>query len=156
VKAKISSLLVLVLILSLVLSGCGSKEEPGKTETTTEATKTETATTETKTEEVVEVKEEIAKPEKITIMVDGTLVTKENGRDAFEQKWEELTGIELEIIQPDHSAYTDVVGQTFASGNWPDVILLNSGLYAGYAEEGVLWDMTTAWENSELKRLKEL
>jgi len=84
-------------------------------------------------------------------MVDGTLVTKENGRDAFEARWEELTGIELEIIQPDHDAYTDVIGQTFASGDWPDVILLNSAYYAGYASEGVLWDMTDEWENSDLK-----
>lgn len=96
---------------------------------------------------------EIKKPEKITIMVDGTVTTKINNRDAFEKKWEELTGIELEIIQPDHDAYYDVLGQTFASGpeNWPDAIILSSSYYSGYAEEGALWDMTEAWENSELK-----
>ena len=57
----------------------------------------------------------IEKPEKITIMVDGTVFTKENARDQFEARWEELTGIDLEIIQPDHDAYYDVVGQTFAA-----------------------------------------
>ena len=50
----------------------------------------------------------IEKPEKITIMVDGTVTTKANDRDAFEARWEELTGIDLEIIQPDHDAYMDV------------------------------------------------
>lgn len=96
---------------------------------------------------------DIQKPEKITIMVDGTVTTKANNRDAFEKKWEELTGIELEIIQPDHDAYYDVVGQTFASGvdNWPDAMILSSSYYSGYAGEGALWDMTSAWENSELK-----
>ena len=96
---------------------------------------------------------DIVKPEKIKIMVDGTVMTKVNNREAFEQRWEELTGIELEIIQPDHDAYYDVLGQTFASGpeNWPDAIILSSTYYSGYAEEGALWDMTQAWENSELK-----
>lgn len=97
---------------------------------------------------------ELVKPEKITVMVDGTVFTKRNGRDAFEAKWEELTGIDIEFIQPDHSAYYDVVGQTFASGekNWPDVIILNSTYYTGYAEEGALWDLTDTFENSDLKK----
>ena len=70
----------------------------------------------------------IEKPEKITIMVDGTVFTQVNARDKFEARWEELTGIDLEIIQPDHDAYYDVVGQTFASGpeNWPDAMILSS------------------------------
>ena len=97
---------------------------------------------------------EVKKPEKITIMVDGTVTTQANGRDKFEAKWEELTGIDLEIIQPDHDAYFDVLGQTFASGaeNWPDVVILSSTYYSGYAGEGALWDMTNAWENSEVKK----
>ena len=97
---------------------------------------------------------ELIKPEKITVMADGTVFTKRNGRDAFEARWEELTGIDIEFIQPDHSAYYDVVGQTFASGvkNWPDVILLSSTYYSGYAEEGALWDLTETYENSDLKK----
>lgn len=93
----------------------------------------------------------IKKPEKITMMCDGTVFTKANGQDKFIEKWEDLTGIQLEIIQPDHSAYYDVLGQTIASGDWPDVMLLSPTYYAGYADEGALWDMTKAWENSELK-----
>ncbi len=57
---------------------------------------------------------EVAKPEKITVMVDSTVFDRQNGRDEFEARWEELTGIDLEFIQPDHSAYYDVVGQTCA------------------------------------------
>lgn len=95
----------------------------------------------------------IEKPEKIKIMVDGTVMTKINNRDAFEKRWEELTGIELEITQPDHDAYYDVIGQTFASGveNWPDAMILSSSYYTGYASEGALWDMSNAWETSDLK-----
>lgn len=123
---------------STVLTGCGGSAEDtsaagGTTQTTADG--------------------EVAKPEKITIMVDGTVTTQQNKRDEFEKKWEELTGIDLEIIQPDHDAYYDVLGQTFASGveNWPDAIILSSSYYTGYAEEGALWDMTDAYENSELK-----
>ncbi len=95
--------------------------------------------------------DEVVKPDKITIMVDATLVTSTNGRDAFEARWEELTGIDLEIIQPDHDAYYDVMQQQIASGDWPDVLIMSSTYYSSYAAEGVLWDMTDAWENSDTK-----
>ena len=95
--------------------------------------------------------EEVAKPEKITIFVDGTVFTESNAQDKFIERWEELSGIELEIIQPDHDAYYDVLQQQIASGEWPDVMILSSTYYAAYASEGVLWDMTDAWENSATK-----
>jgi len=95
--------------------------------------------------------EDVQKPEKITIFVDGTIVTQPNGQAEFIARWEELTGIELEIIQPDHDAYYDVLQQQIASGDWPDLLILSSTYYAAYASEGVLWDMTEAWENSETK-----
>lgn len=142
-KKLVASGMAVTMAMSVVLSGCSSKktEAPSGGAASTEAGETTAAA------------EEIKKPEKITIMVDGTVTTQQNNRDAFEKKWEELTGIELEIIQPDHKAYYDVVGQTFASGtdNWPDAIILGSTYYAGYAGEGALWDMTEAWNNSELK-----
>lgn len=91
--------------------------------------------------------DEVEKPEKITVMFDGTVFTQENGQAEFEARWEELTGIDLQIIQPDHSQYYDVLGQTIAGGDWPDVVLLGSTYYASYAAEGVLWDMTEAYDN---------
>lgn len=94
---------------------------------------------------------EVTKPEKISIFIDGTVVTKANGQAEFEARWEELTGIDLEITQPDHDAYYDVLQQMIASGEWPDVMILSSTYYAAYAAEGVLWDMTDAWEASDLK-----
>ena len=142
-----TKILVLLMVLSLVLTACGQKGGGSKEGDTTNDGADSTVADDVKDDDQSE-DDEVEKPEKITIMVDGTLVTKENGRDAFEKEWEELTGIELEIIQPDHDAYTDNLGQTLASGNWPDVVLLNSAYYAGYAEEGVLWDMTEAYDNS--------
>lgn len=125
-----------------VLTGCGGGSTSSAAADSGAADSTAAAT-----------EDEIEKPEKITLFINTNLFTKAKGRDEFEKKWEELTGIDLEIIQPDHDAYSDVLGQTFASGpeNWPDVVLLTSSYYSGYAEEGALWDMTDAWENSELK-----
>lgn len=135
-KQTAAAALAAVMAASL-LGGCGQKSG-------TESEKVEKYTADG----------ELVKPEKITVMTNGTVFTKRNGRDALEKRWEELTGIDLEFIQPDHSAYYDVVGQTFASGekNWPDVILLSSTYYSGYAEEGALWDMTDTFENSDLKK----
>lgn len=99
---------------------------------------------------------DVEKPEEITIMVDGTVFTQENGQAEFMAKLEELTGIKINVIQPDHDAYYDVVGQTFADvNNWPDVIILSSTYYSGYAAEGALWDMTEAYNNSELKQRQD-
>lgn len=96
--------------------------------------------------------DEVEKPEKITIFVDGTIPTEVNGQAQLIARWEELTGIKLEIIQPDHDAYSDVLQQQIASGDWPDVMILPSVSYAAFANEGVLWDMTDAWDNSNTKK----
>ncbi len=91
------------------------------------------------------------KPERITIMVDGTLITEENGRDEFEARWEALTGIDLEIIQPEHDVYYEEVTAAFDSGNLPDVILLSSTYYTKYAAEDWLADLSEYYEGSDLQ-----
>ena len=143
-KRRLAAAGLAAVMAATVLSGCGGSGS---------SSNTDSSNTESQAAGNTSSEDDIKKPEKITIMVDGTVTTKLNNRDAFEQRWEELTGIDLEIIQPDHDAYYDVLGQTFASGpeNWPDAIILGSTYYAGYAEEGALWDMTDAWNNSELK-----
>ena len=90
---------------------------------------------------------------KITIFVDGTIPDQNNGRDQFEAEWERLhPGFDLEIIQPDHSAYYDVMQQRMSNkDDWPDVLILSSTYYVDYASNGALWDMTEAWENSKTK-----
>lgn len=140
VKKIVAAGVAMTMAVSL-LGACGSSKESGAGAQSTRAGESGAAG------------DSIEKPEKIKIMVDGTLMTKINNRDAFEKRWEELTGIDLEIVQPDHDAYYDVLGQTFASGteNWPDAVILSSSYYSGYANEGALYDMTEIWENSELR-----
>ena len=141
-KKLLSAALVSITVCSMIFTGCGSTAD--NTTSDTQMGNTVGNTT-----------DDVEKPDKITIMVDGTFNTKlADGQEEWINKWEEMTGIELEVIQPDHNAYYDVLGQTFASGseNWPDVVILGSSYYSGYAGEGALWDMTDAWNNSELKK----
>ena len=91
------------------------------------------------------------KPQQITMMVDGTLITQENGRDEFEAQWEALTGIDLVIIQPEHDVYYDEVSAAFESGDLPDVVLLSSTYYTKYAAEEMLADISPYYEGSDLE-----
>ena len=96
---------------------------------------------------------EITKPtDEITIMFDNTVVTEANGGEAFYKYLMELTGLKLKFIRPDHNGYYDAVASAFASGSQPDVVILSSDYYALYASNGFLWNMTDAWENSDLKK----
>ncbi len=87
----------------------------------------------------------------IKMMCDTTVVTPDNGLAEFEARWEEITGANLEVIQPDHSGYYDALQATIASGDIPDVMIMSSTYYSEYANAGFLWDMTDAWENSATK-----
>lgn len=162
-KKKIVSLLMAA-VMTASLVGCGGKEaapsntDEKTTSASTETTAATTANTETTAADTNTDNAEasdVEKPEEITILVDGTVFTQPNARDEFMAKLEELIGIKINVIQPDHDAYYDNVGQIVASGDLPDVMILSSTYYSGYAAEGVLWDMTEAWENSELKKRQE-
>ncbi|MCM1262923.1 MAG: extracellular solute-binding protein [Butyrivibrio sp.] len=167
-KKKIISLLM-VAVMTASLVGCGnsgtdntsSNDNTAATDNTGGASTDNSGTTSTDTSNAdtgstdAGSSDEIVKPDEITILVDGTVFTQENARDQFMAKLEELTGVKINVIQPDHDAYYDNVGQIVASGDWPDVMILSSTYYSGYAAEGVLWDMTDAWENSELKKRQE-
>lgn len=88
--------------------------------------------------------------EQITMVVDGTLTANaENGQDAFEKQWEDAVGIDLVIKQLDHSSYKEQIGILFASGDYPDVMVMSADTYAQYATTGILWDMTEAYENAD-------
>lgn len=101
----------------------------------------------------------VEKPGKFTVMVDGTVVKETNGAAEFYKYYQELTGLDIEWIRPEHSSYYDSVKNTFASGDLPDVVLLSSDYLANFASNGYLWDMTDAWEQSATKnsgRLTEM
>lgn len=88
------------------------------------------------------------KPSEITVTAT-TCMTFENGLQLVCDKYEELTGIKLKVDKPDHNKYYEKVTLSFASENPSDVIELGSTYYPEYANNGVLWDMTEAWDNTD-------
>lgn len=94
----------------------------------------------------------------VNIVVNGTLTaTLDNGQDAFVEQWEKAVGeklghdIKLNINQIDHSGYTDAVGRLFASGDYPDAMIMSAEMFKQYAPTGLLWDMADAYDNAEFQ-----
>lgn len=128
---RAATLAAALLMVSSLLSGCTEKEA-----------------------ENVQIRDDagnLIKPEKITMMAT-TIMTPENGLQLVCDKYKELTGIELIIEKPDHNQYYEKVNLSFAGGSPANVIELGSTYYPNYSNYGALWDMTDAWENSDLKK----
>jgi len=104
-------------------------------------------TTPVKTSTVIE------KPTGFTVMVDGTVVKETNGAKQFYDYLNTLNGqLDINWVRPDHAGYYDAVANAFNSEDTrPDVVLLSSDYLTLYASNGFLWDMTDAYNNSELK-----
>lgn len=88
------------------------------------------------------------KPEKIKAFVD-TFMVKEQGHEQFAEEYKKQTGITLEITQPAHNQYYDIMNVTFASGDIPDVVEIAEQNYLKYATQGGLVDMTQYVQNSK-------
>ena len=95
--------------------------------------------------------EEVIKPEKITMMVNGTFLDEASGQNEVVKAYKDLTGIDLEITTIDHNSYNDQLALAFASGDVPDVVILSAEYYAAYASQGALADLSSYWETSETK-----
>ncbi|GHU70036.1 hypothetical protein AGMMS49992_01700 [Clostridia bacterium] len=93
------------------------------------------------------------KPETITFFIDtvfGSMMLESTFQpvvDAYKEK----TGITIKFIKPDHSVYYDQLNLAFASGDIPDLMEIGSTNYPTFAGNGALWDMTAAWDGSQLK-----
>lgn len=91
----------------------------------------------------------VAKPEKITMMTS-TVISEGQGLKQLAAEFKKFTGIELEIIRPDHNKYSEVMEAKFASGDVPDVMDIGGSEYAKYGAKGDLYDVTKLIENSEV------
>ncbi len=93
------------------------------------------------------------KPEKIVAFVDTVFGSQMDPSSwaPWITKYKEATGIDMVINKPVHNEYYQQLSLAFTTGEIPDVAELGSVYYPTYANNGALWDMTAAWENSELK-----
>ena len=145
-KKVLSASLIATLAVSMM--ACGSKDT-SNSDSKADAQTKEDGTTSSDSKD--NAKSDVEKPSKITVMCDGTVMTEDNGRAQFESALEAALGLDIQFIQPDHSSYSDVLQQTITGGEWPDVVIIPATYYQSYAKQGVLWDMSDAWENSDLK-----
>ena len=94
----------------------------------------------------------VEKPEAFTVMVDGTVPKMADWGDKFDEQLKELTSLDFTVTRPDHNSYYDAVANSMLDASaMPDVIILSSDYLALYASQGLLWDMTDAWNNSATK-----
>jgi putative aldouronate transport system substrate-binding protein len=153
-KKLVSLLLVGSMVFSL--SACTSNTESNATtaaSSNTDVTTAAAASADATTEAAAKTEAPATKPTKISITCDGTVIKEDDNAQAFYDQLEAALGIDLEFERPDHSGYSDYIGTLFGAGtgSLPDVVLLSADKYATYASLGYLWDMTDAWDNSEVK-----
>ena len=141
-------------LLAFSMVGCGGNSAPAtntSSDNTQNNSKTEASPSTEANPESSAAADEIVKPEKITMMVNGTFCDEASGQAEVVKKYKELTGIDLEITTIDHNSYNDQLALAFASGDVADVVILSAEYYAAYAVQGALADITSYWENSETK-----
>jgi putative aldouronate transport system substrate-binding protein len=78
-----------------------------------------------------------AELEEINCIFDRILLP-ENGQDEWAAAFEELTGVSLNIVKPEHNQYSEILGVTFATGDLPDLVELQTADYVPYATSGQL------------------
>ncbi len=93
------------------------------------------------------------KPAKITAFIDTVFGSQMDPSSwaPWIAKYKENTGIDMVINKPVHNEFYQQLSLAFTTGDIPDVAELGSVYYPTYANNGALWDMTSAWENSDLK-----
>lgn len=146
---RILALAISLVMLAVMFSACEATPSPSASQPASQApsapasTAPETATPEPQAG--------ATKPEKITFMVDGTFLIKENGEDVLVKGYEDLFGVDLELNHPVHNEYYEKVNLAFTTNSIPDALLLSSSYYLNYANNGALYDITDLYENSAVK-----
>lgn len=135
-------IVIVITIVGVMLTACGKKEE-----VTEEAKETIKAADSLEKKDATDANE-VKKPEKITAMLD-IVVNLEKGQEFFVQEYEEMTGIELEILQPPHNQYKDKLRLSFTSGDIPDVVEIDNKTYGEFAAEGAFAAIGSYIEKSE-------
>lgn len=92
----------------------------------------------------------IEKPQVIRAMTH-TFSTDEETVEAIEKKYQENTGIKLEIDQVSDNNYFEVFNIAVASDQVADVVESGSVFYPSYVSYDLLYDMTNIWEVCDTK-----
>ncbi|MDA3955510.1 extracellular solute-binding protein [Oceanispirochaeta sp.] len=74
---------------------------------------------------------------KISAIFD-RILTEDNGQKEWAAAFEDLTGTKIEIVKPVHNQYSQILGATFAAGDLPDIVEIQTNDYLSYAKSGHL------------------
>ncbi len=96
------------------------------------------------------IEKEFVKPEKITILTN-SFKPKEEGLNAFLQKYKDMTGIDLAFSDFDSKSYYEKVIISIACEEDIDVYEVGGIYYPNFAAYDLLWDMTDTYEKSSIK-----
>ena len=66
------------------------------------------------------------------------ILTEENGQKEWAAAFRDLTGTKIEIVKPAHNQYSEILGATFAAGDLPDIVEIQTNDYLAYARSGNL------------------
>ncbi len=137
---KIASTVMATTIALSVASCSGSNDKPVASDKPASTNSTTTVV-------------EITKPDSINAFIDTVFSTQMDPASwaSWVAKYKELTGIDIIITKPVHNEYYQQLSLAFTTGDVPDVVEVGSVYYPTYANNGALWDMTDAWEYSDLK-----
>lgn len=146
-KKLLSMVLVLTLTLSMVLSGCGSKDETGDTDTGTKTTNTDTKKTDTEegTTSDVSTTEKLTFPLEEQVTLTAFVHTRPNtdnfDENAMTKYIEERTNINLEFVVATSNEAQEQLNLLLATGDYPDIIItsqLGAAQQALYGAQGTL------------------
>ncbi len=84
---------------------------------------------------------------KVTGVFDRVLI-EDNGQKEWGQAFNELTGLEMEIIKPTHNQYTQILSTMFAAGDYPDILEIQTNDYLTFATSGHLIPLESFIEES--------
>ncbi len=79
------------------------------------------------------------------------IMIEEDGQAEWAAAFEELTGVKLNVVRPEHNEYPQILSATFMSGDLPDVVEIQTNDYIGYAASGLLVPL-----EDYIKKSKEL
>ena len=77
------------------------------------------------------------------------ILTEENGQKEWGDAFEALTGTKIEIVKPVHNEYSKILGATFAAGDLPDIVEIQTNDYLAYASSGNLVPLEDYIESSD-------
>lgn len=84
------------------------------------------------------------------------ILIEDNGQKEWGKVFQEITGVEIEIVKPAHNQYSQILGATFAVGDLPDIVEIQTNDYLAYARSGHLVALEDYIEKStELKSVSK-